>query len=133
MDIRHALARIADGQNLSTDEMTAAMRQIMTGAADEAQIGAFLLGMRMKGETIDEITGAVGVMRELATGVTVQGEHMIDIVGTGGDGANLFNISTAACFVARPRVRRWPNTVIAPCHPSPAVLICWRQPACVWI
>ena len=64
MDIRHALARIADGQNLSTDEMTAAMRQIMTGAADEAQIGAFLLGMRMKGETIDEITGAVGVMRE---------------------------------------------------------------------
>ena len=100
MDIRHALARIADGQNLSTDEMTAAMRQIMTGAADEAQIGAFLLGMRMKGETIDEITGAVGVMRELATGVTVQGEHMIDIVGTGGDGANLFNISTAACFVA---------------------------------
>jgi anthranilate phosphoribosyltransferase len=75
------------------------MRQIMTGGADNAQIGAFLMGMRLKGETINEITGAVMVMRELATGVDVGGEHLVDIVGTGGDGANLFNVSTATAFV----------------------------------
>ena len=100
MDIREALACIVEGQDLSTGAMSAVMRQIMTGAATDAQIGAFLLGMRMKGETIDEITGAVTVMRELATGVEVSGEHLIDIVGTGGDDANLFNVSTAASFVA---------------------------------
>jgi anthranilate phosphoribosyltransferase len=99
MDIRTALARVADGGNLGVDEMQSVMREIMTGAAGEAQIGAFLMGMRLKGETLDEITGAVMVMRELAHGVTVDGEHVVDIVGTGGDGANLFNVSTAACFV----------------------------------
>jgi anthranilate phosphoribosyltransferase len=57
------------------------------------------MGMRLKGETLDEITGAVMVMRELASGVEVSGEHVVDIVGTGGDGANLFNVSTAASFV----------------------------------
>ncbi len=100
MDIRAALARLADGGNLSLDEMAAVMRQVMTGEAEDAQIGAFLLGLRIKGETVDEITGAVQVMRELATGVDVDGEHLVDIVGTGGDGANLFNVSTAATFVA---------------------------------
>ena len=100
MDIRAALSEIAEGNDLSTSDMAVVMRQIMTGEAGDAQIGAFLLGMRMKGETIDEITGAVTVMRELATGVDVGGEHLVDIVGTGGDGANLFNVSTAATFVA---------------------------------
>jgi len=100
MDIREALACIVEGRDLSTGAMSAVMRQIMTGAATDAQIGAFLMGLRMKGETIDEITGAVTVMRELATGVEVSGEHLIDIVGTGGDDANLFNVSTAASFVA---------------------------------
>ncbi len=100
MDIRDALARLAEGGDLVTDEMAAVMRQIMTGEAEDAQIGAFLLGLRIKGETLDEITGAVQVMRELATGVDVDGEGLVDIVGTGGDGANLFNVSTAATFVA---------------------------------
>jgi anthranilate phosphoribosyltransferase len=100
MDIRSALARLADHQNLSTDEMRDVMRQIMTGGAEQAQIGAFLIGLRMKGETVDEITGAVEIMRELASGVEVEGEHLVDIVGTGGDGANLFNVSTAATLVA---------------------------------
>jgi len=100
MDIRAALAEIVAGRDLSTADMAAVMRQIMTGKAGDAQIGAFLIGMRMKGETIDEITGAVTVMRELATGVEVDGEHVVDIVGTGGDAANLFNVSTAASFVA---------------------------------
>jgi anthranilate phosphoribosyltransferase len=57
------------------------------------------MGLRLKGESLDEITGAVLVMRELSTGVEVEGDHLVDIVGTGGDGANLFNVSTAACFV----------------------------------
>ena len=100
MDIRAALVRVVEGDSLSTDEMAAVMRQIMTGEAEEAQIGAFLVALRMKGETLDEITGAVQVMRELATGVDVDGDHLVDIVGTGGDGANLFNVSTASTFVA---------------------------------
>lgn len=79
--------------------MRAVMRQIMTGQASEAQIGAFLVALRMKGESIDEIAGAVEVMRELATGVEVSGDYLVDIVGTGGDESNLFNVSTASSFV----------------------------------
>jgi anthranilate phosphoribosyltransferase len=99
VDILRALGRIAERIDLSTEEMAQVMRQIMSGHADNAQIGAFLMGMRLKGETIDEITGAVMVMRELATGVKVSGDYLVDIVGTGGDGANLFNVSTATAFV----------------------------------
>lgn len=99
MDIQAALARIAEKQNLSTEEMVSVMRQIMSAGSTDVQIGAFLLGMRIKGETIDEITGGVQVLREFASGVKVDGPHLVDIVGTGGDGANLFNVSTAACFV----------------------------------
>jgi len=99
MDIKKALVRIADGKDLSLEEMQAVMGQIMTGEATPAQIGAFLMGLRMKGETLDEVTGAVKVMRQLAAQVDVSGEYMVDIVGTGGDGANLFNVSTASSFV----------------------------------
>ena len=101
MDIREALGRVVENLDLTLEEMREVMRQIMTGAASDAQIGAFLMGMRMKSETIDEITGAVQVMRELMTPVKV-GElpYLVDIVGTGGDGANLFNISSASAFVA---------------------------------
>lgn len=99
MDIQAALARIADNHDLSTQEMVDVMRQIMSAGSTDVQIGAFLLGMRVKGETIDEITGGVQVLREFASGVDVSGPHLVDIVGTGGDGANLFNVSTAACFV----------------------------------
>ena len=99
MDIRQALALVADRRDLSLEDMQAVMGQIMSGEATDAQIGAFLMGLRLKGETVDEITGAVMVMRELASGVDVSGENLVDIVGTGGDGANLFNVSTAASFV----------------------------------
>lgn len=99
MHIQKALSCIAERENLSLEDARDVMKQIMTGEASDAQIGAFLMGMRLKGETIDEITGAVMVMRELATGVNVGGDHLVDIVGTGGDGANLFNVSTAATFV----------------------------------
>jgi len=99
MDIQQALARLVEGENLTNDDMISVMRQVMTGAATEAQVGALLLGLRMKGETIEEVAGAAQVMRELAVPVHVTGEHIVDIVGTGGDGANLFNVSTAATFV----------------------------------
>jgi anthranilate phosphoribosyltransferase len=81
--------------------MTGVMRQIMTGGATPAQIGGFLIGLRMKGETVSEIAAAAGVMRELASGVDIGGlEHTVDIVGTGGDASGTFNVSTASMFVA---------------------------------
>jgi anthranilate phosphoribosyltransferase len=99
VDITQALESVVNKQNLAAAEMRAVMRQIMTGQATEAQIGAFLVALRMKGESIDEIAGAVEVMRELATGVEVSGDYLVDIVGTGGDESNLFNVSTASSFV----------------------------------
>lgn len=99
MDMKQALNRIASNLDLSRDEMRDVMSIVMNGEATDAQIGAFLMGLRLKSETIDEITGATEVMRELVTGVTVNAEPLVDIVGTGGDGANLFNVSSAASFV----------------------------------
>ena len=99
MDMKGAIKRVTEQQDLSADEMTAVMRTIMTGEASPAQIGGFLIGLRMKGESVDEIAAAAGVMRDLATGVNVSGQHVVDIVGTGGDGSNTFNISTACTFV----------------------------------
>jgi len=75
------------------------MRQIMTGQCTDAQIGGFLVALRMKSETLDEITGAAKVMRELASGVKIDAERLVDTCGTGGDGANIFNVSTAAALV----------------------------------
>ncbi|MFK8043020.1 anthranilate phosphoribosyltransferase, partial [Congregibacter sp.] len=99
MDIQQALGRVVEQKDLSREEMAAVMRQIMSGDATDAQIGGLLMGLRIKGETIDEIAAAAAVMRDLATPVTVQGDNLVDLVGTGGDGANLFNVSTASCFV----------------------------------
>lgn len=99
MDMQAAIKTVIAGQDLSADEMNDVMRIIMTGEATAAQIGGFLVGLRMKGESVDEIAAAAKVMRELATGVKVDGEHVVDIVGTGGDGSNTFNISTACTFV----------------------------------
>lgn len=101
MDIQQALKRVVDQLDLSRDEMQDVMRQIMTGRADDMQIAAFLMGLRMKSETIDEITAAVEVMRELVTPVEVSDlPNLVDIVGTGGDGSNLFNVSSGSAFVA---------------------------------
>lgn len=99
MTVQQAIARLVERAGLSRAEMQAVMREIMTGAATPAQIAGFLVALRMKGETLDEITGAVEVMRELCTPVQVGGAHLVDIVGTGGDGAGLFNVSTASAFV----------------------------------
>ncbi len=100
MDMQGAINAVAEHQDLSHDDMTAVMRIIMSGSATEAQIGAFLMGLRMKGETVGEIAAAAAVMREVATGVDIQADHMVDTVGTGGDGAATFNISTTCTFVA---------------------------------
>lgn len=100
MDIKQALARVVDHIDLSRDEMVDVMRQVMTGECSESQIAGFLVALRMKSESIDEITGAAQVMRELATPVKAVSAPLVDIVGTGGDGANLFNVSSASAFVA---------------------------------
>jgi len=99
MNIQTALQAVLDKQNLSRSEMRDVMRIIMGGEATSAQIAGFLIALRCKGETVAEITAAAEVMRELATKVDVQGEHIIDTCGTGGDGANTFNISTTCAFV----------------------------------
>ncbi len=99
MNLQEAIKAVTERQNLSHDQMIAVMRLIMTGAATPAQIGGFLIGLRMKGETVEEIAAAAEVMRELAHTVDVSGKHIVDIVGTGGDGAHTFNISTASCFI----------------------------------
>jgi len=99
MDIKTALKAIIERQDLTQDEMSHLMRSIMTGEATPAQIGGFLIGLRMKGETVAEIAGATQIMRELVTRVTVNHPHLVDIVGTGGDSMNTFNISTASALV----------------------------------
>jgi anthranilate phosphoribosyltransferase len=99
MNIQQGLAKVIERQNLTTEEMVAVMSQIMGGEATPAQIGGFLVALRMKGETIDEITGAATVMRQLASGVKVDDANAVDTCGTGGDGSNLFNVSTASSFV----------------------------------
>ncbi|MFC3852482.1 anthranilate phosphoribosyltransferase [Salinispirillum marinum] len=99
MNIQQALARVAEHGHLDQDEMQTVMRQIMTGECTPAQIGAFLMGLRLNGESLEEITGAATVMRELSTKIAVDTNGLVDTCGTGGDGQNLFNISTGAAFV----------------------------------
>ncbi|WP_148254856.1 anthranilate phosphoribosyltransferase [Aidingimonas lacisalsi] len=103
MQMSDAIDAVMRRQNLSFDETHAVMHTIMTGEATDAQIGGFLIGLSMKGETAEEISAAAQVMRELMTPVTVHSDNIVDIVGTGGDGANLFNVSSAASFGAGAR------------------------------
>ena len=100
MDLQTAIRTVTAGQHLTREQMQTVMQLIMTGAATPAQIAGFLVGLHMKGETIAEISGAVTVMRSLATSVKVNGEHIVDTCGTGGDGAGIFNVSTTSALVA---------------------------------
>ena len=100
MDLPEAIAAVLHQRHLSKQEMREVMRLIMTGEATEAQIGGFLIGLRMKGETAEEIAGAAEIMRELATPVAVSHDRLVDTCGTGGSGSGKFNVSTASAFVA---------------------------------
>jgi anthranilate phosphoribosyltransferase len=99
-----ALQLLLDGQDLSTETMLLVFRQIMTGQLNEAQIAAFVIALRCKGETVQEVAAAARVMRELVTPVLIAApalqNRLVDLCGTGGDSAHTFNISTAAMFVA---------------------------------
>ena len=99
MDIREGIDIVVSGDDLSMDDAASVMRQIMLGEATQAQLGSFLTALRLKGESTEEIAGMATVMREFALRVNVDG-MLVDSVGTGGDGLNTFNISTAAAFVA---------------------------------
>ena len=100
MNIKEALARLVLHEDLSQAQTRDVFHEIMTGAATPAQIGALLAAMRVKGESAEEIAGAAQAMRELSTRVSVDAPHLVDTCGTGGSGSKLFNISTAAAFVA---------------------------------
>src|ERR1044071_8926860 len=98
MDIKSALNKIASRQDLTGEEMRGVMRTIMAGEATPSQIGAFLMGMRVKGETVGEIAAAVSILREQMVPVQAP-DNAIDIVGTGGDGVGSLNISTTTALV----------------------------------
>lgn len=100
MEIQKAIEFLINQNNLTFEDMTEVMQSIMTGEATPAQISGFLIALRIKGETIDEIAAAAKVMRDLASSVDISGDFLVDIVGTGGDGAKLFNVSTASTFVS---------------------------------
>lgn len=97
--IRDALARLADRSSLSAQEAEQVMSEIMDGQATPSQIAAYLMGLRQKGETVEEIAGSVRAMRMRATKIRVGAQVVVDTCGTGGDGAHTFNISTTAAFV----------------------------------
>jgi len=99
MKISQAIEHSIQSKNMSTTDMESVMHNIMTGACTDSQIAGFLIALRCKGESIDEITAAANVMRSLSKKVHVNGQHLVDIVGTGGDSTNTFNISTASSFV----------------------------------
>ena len=99
MSAQDILHKVVDGHNLSEEEMIAVMTQIMEGKVDRSLLGAFLTALRMKGETVGEISGAARVMRAKAEPLNIPVEGVVDTCGTGGDGADTFNISTTAAFV----------------------------------
>ena len=99
MDIQTAINNVINNVNLNREDMRCVMKTIMKGEATPAQIGGFLVALRIKGEAVDEITAAAEVMRELATKVNVDKTNLIDTCGTGGDNSNTFNISTTSAFV----------------------------------
>ncbi|MGQ0848272.1 MAG: anthranilate phosphoribosyltransferase, partial [Actinomycetota bacterium] len=94
------LGKVADRIDLSRHEAREVMSEIMAGSASDAQMAAFIVALRMKGETIDEITGLVEAIRSAAVPVPVEPESLVDVVGTGGDRSGTFNISTTAALIA---------------------------------
>jgi len=100
MEIKTAISEIIKGRDLQREDMTSVMFQILEGRSTDAQIGAFLAALSIKGESIDEVVGVVSVMRELSEKVEVDTHHLVDTCGTGGTGVGIFNVSTASAFIA---------------------------------
>ena len=100
MEIKEALSELIKGQDLQREDMSSVMLQILEGRSTDAQIGAFLVALSIKGESIDEVISAVGVMRDLSIKVEVGSKYLVDTCGTGGTGVSIFNVSTASAFVA---------------------------------
>ncbi|AGK98282.1 anthranilate phosphoribosyltransferase [Clostridium pasteurianum] len=98
--LKEAIKKISNKDNLNEEEAYSSVNEIMKGEALPSQIGAFLVGLRMKGETVEEITGAARAMRDNASVVKLESEYVIDTCGTGGDGSKTFNISTAVAIIA---------------------------------
>jgi anthranilate phosphoribosyltransferase len=98
--IREAISKVADGKDLPEQEMMGVMSEMMEGGATPAQIASFITALRMKGETVEEITGAARIMRRKATWIDARSSVVVDTAGTGGDGRHTFNISTTASVVA---------------------------------
>ncbi|MEJ2478830.1 MAG: anthranilate phosphoribosyltransferase [Acidihalobacter sp.] len=125
MNLPEAIRTLLAREDLSTAEMSDVMRQIMGGEATPAQIGAFLMGLAMKGETVTEVAAAAYVMRSLAKPVQIDTQGVVDIVGTGGDGARTFNVSTTSSFVvagAGARVAKHGNRSVSSSSGSADVL-----------
>ena len=97
--IKEAINSIVNGENLDRSEMMDAMGEIMDGKATQSQIASFITALRMKGETVEEVSGAAQIMRQKATRIDARAPVIVDTCGTGGDGMNTFNISTTAAFV----------------------------------
>ncbi len=99
MDIQQAIQTVIEGNPLSNEQMTQVMHSVMTGKATSAQVAGLLVALRMKGETVEELTAAAAVMRELSSKVNVSTQNLVDTCGTGGDAKGTFNVSTTAAFV----------------------------------
>ena len=100
MEIKEALSEIIQGNDLRREDMSSVILQILEGRSTDAQIGAFLVALNIKGESVNEVIGAVNVMRELSEKVEASSHHLVDTCGTGGTGVGIFNVSTAAAFIA---------------------------------
>ena len=100
MNIQEGIKTIMTGQDLTREEISSLMNQILRGSVSEVQIGAFLVSLCIKGESVDEVIGSAEVMRELSSKVSVDKEYLVDTCGTGGVGSGIFNVSTTAAFVA---------------------------------
>jgi len=100
MEIKEALSEIIKGNDLHREDMSSVILQILEGRSTDAQIGAFLVALNIKGESVNEVVGAVNVMRELSEKVEASTHHLVDTCGTGGTGVGIFNVSTAAAFIA---------------------------------
>jgi len=137
--IQEAISKVVNGEDLNEEEMIVTMTEIMEGKATQAQIGSFITALRIKGETVDEITGAARVMREKAirigTGnglinldrddINIDQETIVDTCGTGGDGTNTFNVSTTTAFVvagAGLKVAKHGNRSVSSCCGSADVI-----------